>query len=61
MRSLSLLLIGAVLGGLAGFLFAAGNGITLDGHDHATDHGPMAAGGAGHAGHAAHVYDQRSC
>ena len=37
-RSLGLVVIGAVLGGMAGFLYAAGAGITLDGHDHATDH-----------------------
>ena len=33
-RSISLLGIGLILGGLAGFTFAAANGITLDGHDH---------------------------
>lgn len=42
-RTLSMLLIGLVFGGLVGFLLAAGYGITLDGHDHATDHGPAAA------------------
>ena len=29
----------ALFGGLGGFLIAAGNGITLDGHDHGADHG----------------------
>jgi hypothetical protein len=33
-----MLLIGTVFGGLAGFLLAAGYGVTLDGHDHSTDH-----------------------
>lgn len=42
-RTLSMLLIGLVFGGLAGFLLAAGYGITLDGHDHATDHGAAPA------------------
>ena len=37
-RSLGLVVIGAVLGGMTGFLYAAGAGITLDGHDHATGH-----------------------
>ncbi|NIZ14751.1 hypothetical protein [Phaeobacter sp. HF9A] len=37
-RSLSLFAIGLVFGGGLGFLVAAGNGITLDGHDHG-DHG----------------------
>lgn len=34
-RSLALLAIGLLLGGLTGFMFAAAYGITLDGHDHA--------------------------
>ena len=38
-RSLSLVVIGAVLGGLAGFVYAAGAGITIEGHDHGPDHG----------------------
>lgn len=38
-RPLALLTVGLVLGGLTGFMFAAGYGITLDGHDHGTDHG----------------------
>ncbi|MEQ9643075.1 MAG: hypothetical protein RIM84_23845 [Alphaproteobacteria bacterium] len=53
-RSLALLGIGLVLGGLAGFLVAAGNGITLDGHDHERDHGALRTATAAHAGHAPH-------
>jgi len=34
-RGLALFCIGLVFGGAAGFLVAAANGITLDGHDHA--------------------------
>lgn len=34
-RSIPLLLIGLVFGGGIGFLIAASNGVTLDGHDHA--------------------------
>lgn len=37
-RSIPLLLIGLVFGGGIGFLIAASNGVTLDGHDHAADH-----------------------
>lgn len=37
-RLLGLSLITFTFGGLLGFLIAAGNGITLDGHDHATGH-----------------------
>lgn len=33
-RSLGLLVIGLIFGGGIGFVTAAGNGITLDGHDH---------------------------
>jgi hypothetical protein len=33
-----MLLIGLIFGALAGFLLAAAYGVTLDGHDHATDH-----------------------
>ena len=44
-RSLALLCIGLLFGGGIGFAIAAGNGITLDGHDHA-DPGQHAA----HAG-----------
>ena len=42
-RRLSMLLIGLVFGGGIGFTIAAGNGVTFDGHDHATGHG-----GGGH-------------
>lgn len=37
-RSVPMLLIGLIFGALAGFLLAAAYGVTLDGHDHATDH-----------------------
>ena len=47
-RSLGLVVIGAVLGGMTGFLYAAGAGITLDGHDHATGHTKH---GGQHGGH----------
>ena len=40
-RALALLIIGLVFGGGIGFVIAAANGVTLDGHDHATDHGPV--------------------
>jgi len=33
-RSIALLVIGLIFGGGIGFVIAAGNGITLDGHDH---------------------------
>lgn len=43
-RSLPMLLIGLVFGGGVGFVVAAGNGVTLDGHDHAShDHGSTVA------------------
>ncbi len=38
-RAVALLIIGLVFGGGIGFILAAANGVTLDGHDHATDHG----------------------
>jgi hypothetical protein len=38
-RKLGMLLIGLIFGGGIGFLIAAGNGITLDGHDHVAGHG----------------------
>ncbi len=42
-RALSLFAIGLVFGGGLGFVVAAGNGITFDGHDHANamDHANM--------------------
>jgi len=48
-RSLALFAIGLVFGGGIGFLTAAGNGVTLDGHDHSdpAHHG----GGSGAATH----------
>ncbi len=45
MRELALVAIGGVFGGLAGFLLAAGQGVTLDGHDH----GDPAHHGAAHS------------
>lgn len=41
-RSLALFAIGVVFGGIAGFVVAAGNEITLSGHDHSdpAHHGP---------------------
>ena len=47
-RSLALLPVGLVLGGLVSFLVAAGNGITLDGHDHAAHGAGEVTGQAGH-------------
>ena len=44
-RSLALFGIGLVFGSGIGFLVAAGNGITLDGHDHSD---PQAHGGSTH-------------
>lgn len=48
-KPLALLAVGLVLGGLTGFMLAAGYGITLDGHDHG-DHGSHGAahGDKGH-------------
>ncbi|MGC1497546.1 MAG: hypothetical protein WA790_17215 [Sulfitobacter sp.] len=48
-RSLALFAIGLVFGGGIGFVVAAGNGITFDGHDH----GDPAAHGATQMDHAA--------
>lgn len=45
-KPLALLIVGLVLGGLTGFMTAAGYGITLDGHDH----GDHASHGAAHGG-----------
>ncbi len=48
-RSLALFAIGLVFGGGAGFVTAAGNGVTFDGHDHGApahhggSHGEMAS------------------
>lgn len=39
-RAFALLLIGLVLGGAIGFVTAAAYGVTLDGHNHLTDHAP---------------------
>lgn len=48
-RSIPMLLIGLAFGGLAGFLLAAGYGVTLDGHDHDTDHEATANASADHS------------
>ncbi len=54
-KSLALLGIGLILGGLTGFVFAAGNGITLDGHDHSHDfESPTAIASVGRDQHTAH-------
>ncbi|PWK56984.1 hypothetical protein C8D95_103220 [Silicimonas algicola] len=37
-RAIAMLLIGLALGFGIGFVVAASNGVTLDGHDHALDH-----------------------
>jgi len=53
MRTFVLFLIGLTFGGAGGFVYAAANGITLDGHDHAShgavDHAAMGHGGGDHA------------
>ncbi len=53
-RSLALFAIGLVFGGGAGFVLAAGNGITFDGHDH----GDPAHHGGGHAETMAHDHSR---
>lgn len=50
MRQLALLLIGLFFGGGIGFLIAAAQGVTLDGHDHSTHLAP-----ADHSHHMAHA------
>jgi hypothetical protein len=45
-KPLGMLTVGLVLGGLTGFMIAAGYGITLDGHDHG-DHGTHSAAHGG--------------
>lgn len=55
-RSIPLLLIGLVFGAGLGFTYAAGNGTTLDGHDHSdpAHHGTHDAAVSAHEGHGAH-------
>ncbi len=54
-RAIAMLIIGLVFGGGLGFVLAAANGVTLDGRDHATDHGPEASTTAtDHAAHQGH-------
>lgn len=48
-RRMMLLVIGLVFGSGIGFLVAASYGVTLNGHDHATDHGAMQSNGHDHA------------
>ncbi len=43
-RTIAMLVIGLVFGGGIGFVIAAGNGVTLDGHDHDAHGGEMAQG-----------------
>ena len=42
-RAIAMLVIGLAFGFGLGFLLAAANGVTLDGHDHAADHGQAVA------------------
>ncbi len=55
-KPLALLGVGLVLGGLTGFIFAAAYGITLDGHDHGTDH--TTHGGHESGAHDGHVHEE---
>ena len=59
MRSLMLFLIGLTFGAAGGFVYAAANGFTLDGHDHAdaAQHGGAAGMDHGTGAHAA-MHDQ---
>ena len=61
MRSLMLFLIGLTFGAAGGFVYAAANGFTLDGHDHAdaAQHGGAAGMDHGTGAHAA-MHDQPS-
>lgn len=47
-RSVAMFLVGLILGGGIGFVVAAANGVTLDGHDHAVhdDHAPVSGMGS---------------
>lgn len=53
-RSIPMLLIGLVFGAGIGFTIAAANGVTLDGHDHALDHGSHGATSTDHTAHHQH-------
>jgi len=64
-RSLALFVIGLIFGGGIGFVTAAGNGVTLDGHDHSAPSAHQAHAAAnpssdGHSGHrmAGHNHDE---
>ncbi|TMV09634.1 hypothetical protein FGK63_00770 [Ruegeria sediminis] len=48
-RSLALFAIGLVFGGGIGFVTAAGNGVTFDGHDHSDPSHHAGAGGHDHS------------
>ncbi|MEM7438101.1 MAG: hypothetical protein AAF393_00775 [Pseudomonadota bacterium] len=56
MKPLLLLLIGLSFGGGVGFLIAASQGVTLDGHDHSdpAQHGQMDRSNTDHSGHEGH-------
>lgn len=61
-RALVLFVIGLIFGGGIGFVTAAGNNITLDGHDHTehvaqTGHDATSHAAAGHAAAGANVHD----
>ena len=47
-KPFALLLIGLFFGSGLGFILAAANGITLDGHDHGSDHNATTDHGHGH-------------
>lgn len=53
-RAIAMLIIGLIFGGGLGFVLSAAKGVTLDGHDHATDHGREAVATATATDHAAH-------
>lgn len=50
-RAIAMLIIGLVFGGGLGFVLAASNGVTLDGHDHAVDHGTETVDHSAHQAH----------
>lgn len=59
-RSLALFAIGLVFGGGIGFVTAAGNGVTFDGHDHGNpaDYGGHGSHGSGQAETAGHAHGE---
>ncbi|UXU75987.1 MULTISPECIES: hypothetical protein [unclassified Paracoccus (in: a-proteobacteria)] len=51
-RAIAMLVIGLVFGGGLGFVLAAANGVTLDGHDHGSHgHGPAHTAGTAQTAH----------